>query len=63
VVVERVSPTSPLADSGLRRGDVVQEVNHQPVKNVSDFRNAINKDAQQPLLLVNRGGQTFFVTA
>jgi len=63
VVVERVSPSSPLADSGLRKGDVVQEVNHQPVKNVSDFRNAMNKDSKEPLLLVNRGGQTFFVTA
>jgi len=63
VVVERVSPTSPLADSGLQKGDVVEEVNHQPVKNVSDFRNAMSKDAKEPLLLVNRGGQTFFVTA
>jgi len=63
VVIERVSPTSPLADSGLRKGDIVQEVNHQPVRNVSDFRNAMNKNAKEPLLLVNRGGQTFFVTA
>jgi serine protease Do len=63
VVVERVSPSSPLADSGLRKGDVVQEVNHQPVKNVSDFHNAMGKDAKDPLLLVNRGGRTLFITA
>lgn len=63
VVVKRVNPSSPLADSGLREGDVVQEVNHQPVKNVSDFYNAMRKDATNPLLLVNRGGRTLFITA
>src|SRR5215472_11127847 len=62
VVVKRVNPTSPLADSGLREGDVIQEVNHQPVKNVSDFYNAMHKDAVNPLLLVNRGGRTLFIT-
>ena len=63
VVVKHVDPSSPLADSGLREGDVIQEVNHQSVKNVSDFHNAMHKDATNPLLLVNRGGRTLFVTA
>jgi serine protease Do len=63
VVVKRVNPTSPLADSGLRKGDVVQEVNHQPVKNVSDFQAAMRKDSKDPLVLVNRGGRTLFITA
>jgi serine protease Do len=63
VVVKRVSPSSPLADSGLRKGDVVQEVNHQPVKNVSDFQSAMRKDSKDPLMLVNRGGRTLFITA
>jgi len=63
VVVKQVSQSSPLADSGLRRGDVIQEVNHKPVKNISDLQSAIRKDAKDPLLLVNRGGQTLFITA
>jgi serine protease Do len=63
VVVKSVSPSSPLADSGLGKGDVIQEVNHQPVKSVSDFYNAVHKDAGNPLLLVNRGGRTLFITA
>ena len=63
VVVKQVSPTSPLADSGLRRGDVIQEVNHKPVKNVSDLQSALGKDAKDPLLLVNRGGVTLYITA
>jgi len=63
VVVKSVSPSSPLADSGLEKGDVIQEVNHQPVKSVSDFYDAMRKDAANPLLLVNRGGRTLFITA
>jgi serine protease Do len=63
VVVKSVSPSSPLADSGLGKGDVIQEVNHQSVKSVSDFYNAMHKDAGNPLLLVNRGGRTLFITA
>jgi serine protease Do len=63
VVVKRISPSSPLADSGLQRGDVIQEVNHKSVKNVEDFRDALGKDAKDPLLLVNRGGQTLYITA
>jgi len=46
------------ADSGLRRGDVIQEVNHQPVKNVSELNEAIHKAGKNPLLLVNRQGST-----
>ena len=63
VVVKRVSPSSPLADSGLRKGDVIQEVNHKPVKSVSDFQSAMRLDSKDPLLLVNRNGQTLFITA
>jgi serine protease Do len=63
VVVKSVSPSSPLAGSGLGKGDVIQEVNRQPVKSVSDFYDAMHKDAGNPLLLVNRGGRTLFITA
>ena len=30
VVVTDINPSSPVADSGLQQGDVIQEVNHQP---------------------------------
>jgi serine protease Do len=61
VVVADVDPASKMADSGLRRGDVIQEVNHQPIKNVSEFQSAIRKGGDDPLLLVNRGGRTLFI--
>jgi serine protease Do len=63
VVVTDINPSSPVADSGLRQGDVIQEVNHQPVTNVSDFDRAVRKAGKNPLLLVNRQGHTLFIAA
>jgi len=63
VVVKDVSPSSPYADSGLRRGDVIQEVNRQPVKDVADFEKAMRKGGKEPLLLVNRHGSTMYLAA
>lgn len=63
VVVTDVDPSSKIADAGLRKGDVIQEVNHQPVKNVSEFQSAMKKSSTDPLLLVNRQGRTLFIAA
>jgi serine protease Do len=62
VVVTRVDPDSNAAEGGLQRGDVIQEVNHRPVNNVDQFRQAMNQaQGNQPvLLLVNRGGTTAY---
>jgi serine protease Do len=63
VVVTDINPSSPVADSGLQQGDVIQEVNHQPVTNVTDFDRAVRKAGEKPLLLVNREGHTLFIAA
>jgi serine protease Do len=64
VVVTDIDPSSPKADSGLRKGDVIQEVNHQPVRNVAEFEQAMHKaEKEEALLLVNRGGTTLFIAA
>ena len=63
VVVTGIEPSSPVADSGLQQGDVIQEVNHQSVSNVHDFDRAIEKAGKNPLLLVNRQGHTLFIAA
>lgn len=61
VVVSEVDPSSPAAGE-LNRGDVIQEVNHKPVSNVEEYRQAIAAAGNQPvLLLVNRGGGTQYV--
>jgi len=61
VVVTKVDPSSAAADSGLERGDVIQEVNHKPVRNTSDFESAMRNSKDQTLLLVNRQGSTLYV--
>jgi serine protease Do len=61
VVVTGISPSSPAADSGLRRGDVIQEVNRQPVRNAQDFERAMRASKDETLLLVNRQGHTMYV--
>ncbi len=63
VVVTGINPSSPAADSGLQQGDVIQQVNHQPVRNVSEFDRAIHKAGNNPLLLVDRQGSTLFIAA
>jgi len=61
VVVTDISQSSPLVNAGLRTGDVIQEVNHQPVKTVSQLEEAVRKAGKNPLLLVNRKGTTLFI--
>jgi serine protease Do len=62
VVVTSVAPDSPAASAGLRRGDVIQEVNHKRVTNVADYEAALRAGGTQSvLLLVNRGGTTVYM--
>jgi serine protease Do len=61
VVVSEISPASDAASAGLRRGDVIQEVNRRPVKNVAEFEAAVRNSKDGTLLLVNRDGHTIYV--
>jgi serine protease Do len=62
VVVTSVDQGSAAEEAGLRRGDVIQEVNHKPVHNVSEFSSAVSQlGKQNVLLLINRGGNTLYV--
>ncbi len=63
LAVVRVDPNGPAAEAGIQTGDVIVEVNRQPVKSVADMRSALAKsDGRPALLLINHGGQTLFVT-
>jgi len=61
VIVNEVSPSSSAAAAGLQRGDVIQEVNRRPVKNVAEFEAAVKNSKDGTLLLVNRDGHTVYV--
>jgi serine protease Do len=62
VVVERVQPNGP-ADGKLRPGDVIDEVNGQPVHASTELSSKVHATpADRPVLLrVRRGGQARFV--
>ena len=62
VVVTDVAPASPASDAGLRRGDIIEEINRQSVTNLTEYGRIVRQAGKQSLvLLVNRGGQTSFV--
>ena len=62
VVVGSVDPSSAAAEVGLDRGSVIEEVNHKPVTNIQQYKQAVAAAGQQPvLLLVYQNGATRFV--
>lgn len=63
VVVTEVAPDSPAAASNIQPGDIVEEVNRQPVRSVEEFEKAVTaaKEKETLLMLVRRGNaSTFF---
>ena len=63
VVVVSVNPEGPAASAGIRRGDLIIEVNRHPVTRVEQLVAAIGKMkvGQVAILRVARGQQTVFV--
>lgn len=62
VVVTDVPDASPAAEAGLQRGDVIEQVNRQPVNSVADYQRLIRQTEKEPtVLLINRGGGTTFM--
>ena len=63
VVVTQVDAGGPAADAGLRRGDVILEVNRTPVKDVDAYRKALKSSGKgkSVLFLVRRGDNTIFL--
>jgi serine protease Do len=61
VVITDVQPGSPAAKSDLRRGDVIVEVDRQPVADVGDLREKLGKADDRVLLLISRGDATLFI--
>jgi serine protease Do len=63
LVVAQVDPAGPAADSGIRPGDVIEQVNRRPVNDVGQLKAAVAASSGRPvLLLVNRDGQSIFLT-
>jgi serine protease Do len=64
VVVINVQPGSVADDGGIQRGDVIREVNRKPVKNLNDYRKAMEQTEkdQVAVFLLQRGNASLYVT-
>lgn len=56
-----VDPDGPAALAGLRKGDIILEVNRQQVETVDAMKSALEKSSSRALLLVLRNKQTVYV--
>ncbi|MBI4489979.1 MAG: DegQ family serine endoprotease [Deltaproteobacteria bacterium] len=63
VVITAVEPGSPGDEAGLRRGDVILEIDRKPVRSLADYGKAMGetKKGKGILFLVRRGESTLFL--
>ncbi len=63
VVITMVEPGSPAEEAGLRRGDVILEIDRKSIRKLSDYQKAITKlkKGKGVLFLVRRGETTLFL--
>ncbi len=63
LIVEDVNADGRAAAAGIQVGDIIQEVNRQPVRSVDDLKAALRKASDKPtLLLIHRQGNDIFLT-
>jgi len=63
IVVTNVTTDSEAERKGIRRGDVIAEINSQPITSVAEFKK-LTKDLKKDkplLILINRNNDTFFI--
>jgi serine protease Do len=63
VVVTAVEPGSAADEAGIRRGDVIMEVDRKPIRNLDEYKKAVAgiRKGRGVLFLVRRGDSTLFL--
>ena len=63
VLVSDVTPGDSASESGIRRGDVIAEMNRSPVNSLQDYHRMLGsvKKGASVLFLVKRGGTTIYI--
>ncbi len=63
VLINAVRPDSPAWEAGLRRGDVIKEINRKPVRNIKDYRRLLREATKEEIILflIQRGKGSIYV--
>ena len=63
VIISSLKPDSPSATAGLRRGDIIKEIDRKPIRNMRDYSKAISEAEKSDvvLFLIERGESTLYV--
>jgi serine protease Do len=61
VTVAAVEPGGPAAEAGMQPGDLLLELNHEPIRNAVDLRNRLSGSSPRALFLVLRGRMTVYI--
>ncbi|MEW6600156.1 MAG: DegQ family serine endoprotease [Nitrospirota bacterium] len=64
VVIVKVDPLSAADEAGLKKGDLIQEVNKKRIRDLNDFNKMLPgiRDGDTVLLFINRSGNKFYIT-
>jgi serine protease Do len=63
VVISGVKKGSPASDAGLQRGDLIQEIEHEPIENLSDYKRIMKESSskKQILIVIKHRGHSRYV--
>ncbi len=63
VVISGIKGDSPASDAGLQRGDLIQEIEHEPVENLSDYKRIMKESSskKQILMVIKHRGHSRYV--
>jgi serine protease Do len=63
LIITNVDPGSAAAETGIKRGDIIQEINREPVASIADYKKSLMqaKNKKSILLLLKREQHTRFV--
>jgi serine protease Do len=56
LLVTNVDPSGPAADAGLRRGDVIEEIEGKKVQSAAELRSELSRAGDRPALMLGRRG-------
>ncbi len=63
VVISGINKGSPASDAGLQRGDLIQEIEHEPIENLSDYKRIMKESSskKQILIVIKHRGHSRYV--